>query len=452
MQINKKRSWELTGEQQYTGGGVIYWMSRDQRVKDNYALLEAVDNANRLHTSVAVVFTLVPGFLNACLRQYDFMLKGLMETEKKLKNLNIPFYLLAGNPSDEITAFVKKNNIGVIITDFDPLRIKRKWKEEVIANCGCPVIETDAHNIIPIGEVSDKTEYAAYTIRPKIHKKLAEYLVDIPAVTKQKPENMQNVSTVDWKKVYSLLKVDKSVAPVNWITPGVEAAHTMLELFLKEKLNRYADDRNDPNKDALSNLSPYLHFGHISAQRIAYRISKDFADSPGADAFLEELIVRRELADNFCYFTEEYDTFNGFHRWAKQTLNEHRSDKRDYLYSLEQFEQAKTHDDLWNAAQLEMTIRGKMHGFMRMYWAKKILEWTESPEQAMEFAIYLNDKYELDGRDPNGYAGIAWSIGGVHDRAWQIHEVYGKVRYMNYNGCKRKFDVKAYIQSVNNLR
>jgi deoxyribodipyrimidine photo-lyase len=195
-----------------------------------------------------------------------------------------------------------------------------------------------------------------------------------------------------------------------------------------------------------SNLSPYLHFGQISAQRIALETYKRKHNIETKDAFLEELIVRRELSDNFCFYNKNYDSFDGFPEWAKKTLNEHRKDKREFTYNLEQFEKAKTHDDLWNAAQIEMVKTGKMHGYMRMYWAKKILEWTETPEEALEFSIYLNDKYELDGRDPNGYTGCAWSIGGVHDRAWTERPVFGKIRYMNYNGAKRKFDVKRYIQ------
>jgi deoxyribodipyrimidine photo-lyase len=175
-------------------------------------------------------------------------------------------------------------------------------------------------------------------------------------------------------------------------------------------------------------------------------VKKHQIKSEKKESFLEELIVRRELSDNYCFYNDKYDQFEGFHPWAQKTLNEHRGDKREYVYSLEEFEEAKTHDDLWNAAQMEMVRRGKMHGYMRMYWAKKILEWTESPESALEIAIYLNDKYELDGRDSNGYAGIAWSVGGVHDRAWNERPVFGKIRYMSYNGCKRKFDIKRYIQ------
>jgi deoxyribodipyrimidine photo-lyase len=219
--------------------------------------------------------------------------------------------------------------------------------------------------------------------------------------------------------------------------------------------------RNNPTRDAQSNLSPYLHFGQISAQRVALEVLKYLSLPPFARegteggishaAFLEELIIRRELSDNFCFYNRDYDNFEGFPDWAKKTLNKHRKDRRDYIYTVKQFEHAKTHDDLWNAAQMEMAKRGKMHGYMRMYWAKKILEWTESPEKAMEVAIYLNDQYELDGRDPNGYAGIAWSIGGVHDRAWNERPIFGKIRYMSYNGCKAKFDIKQYINLVQSI-
>jgi deoxyribodipyrimidine photo-lyase len=216
-------------------------------------------------------------------------------------------------------------------------------------------------------------------------------------------------------------------------------------------LSRYGAQRNDPTLDAQSHLSPYIHFGQLSAQRIALEVFKADAGEEVKDTFLEELIVRRELSDNFCYYNLDYDNTNGFPAWARKTLDEHRKDPRDYLYSRDQFEQAETHDDLWNAAQREMAKRGKMHGYMRMYWAKKILEWTPSPEIALETAIYLNDRYAIDGRDPNGYAGIAWSIGGVHDRAWNERMVFGKVRYMSYNGCKSKFNIKRYIERINAL-
>jgi deoxyribodipyrimidine photo-lyase len=223
----------------------------------------------------------------------------------------------------------------------------------------------------------------------------------------------------------------------------------MLRRFIKNRLSRYPDERNDPTKEVVSDLSPYLHFGQLSAQQVALEVRK--SGMKGREDFLEELIIRRELSDNFCFYNPHYDRFDGFPDWAKKTLDEHRKDPRDYIYTLEQFESGQTHDELWNAAQMEMVKRGKMHGYMRMYWAKKILEWTKSPEEAQEIAIFLNDKYELDGREPNGYVGIAWSIGGVHDRAWGQRPVFGKIRYMSYNGCRSKFNVAKYIEEVNRL-
>jgi deoxyribodipyrimidine photo-lyase len=227
---------------------------------------------------------------------------------------------------------------------------------------------------------------------------------------------------------------------------GFDKAVEELNHFLNNKFDDYADHRNDPVKDGQSNLSPHLHFGQISAQRIALEVKRINGNKESEKSFLEELIVRRELSDNFCYFNKNYDSFNGFRDWAKNSLTIHKKDKREFIYTLEQFEKAETHEDLWNAAQIEMVETGKMHGYMRMYWAKKILEWSVSPEMAMKIAVYLNDKYELDGRDPNGYAGCAWSIGGIHDRAWQERDVFGKIRYMNKNGAKRKFDVVEYVR------
>lgn len=227
--------------------------------------------------------------------------------------------------------------------------------------------------------------------------------------------------------------------------PGETAARVSAERFVKEGLQKYIQNRNDPNLDGQSNISPYLHFGHVAPQRVALLVNGSKIYAEAKEAFLEELIIRRELADNFCYYNENYDRFEGFPNWARKTLNDHRADKREYQYSRETFEQGKTHDELWNAAQHQMVEWGKMHGYLRMYWAKKILEWSASPEQALRTAVCLNDKYELDGRDPNGYTGIAWSMGGVHDRAWKERTVLGKVRYMSYAGCVRKFDVKQYV-------
>ena len=246
-------------------------------------------------------------------------------------------------------------------------------------------------------------------------------------------------------KVMGDLKIDSSVQAVNWIKPGESFANKRLR-SLNESFKNYDLNRNDPTKNALSNLSPYFHYGHLSSQRAILEIKKFKLPQNDKDAFIEQVLIRKELADNFCEFEKNYDFFEGFHPWAQKTLDEHRNDERDYLYPKGQFEEAKTHDPLWNAAQIQMMTTGKMHGYMRMYWAKKIMEWSPSPEVAQQIAIDLNDKYQLDGRDPNGYTGIAWSIGGVHDRAWFERPVYGKIRYMNYNGCKSKFDVAKYVK------
>ncbi len=425
---------------------VFYWMSRDQRVNDNWALLFAQELALERKVPLAVVFSLAPRFLGATSRQYGFMLKGLREVESRLAELNIPFFLLIGSPEQELPAFLTQHQIGDLVTDFDPLRIKQQWKNEVAEQIKSNMYEVDARNIIPCWEASNKKEYAAYTLRPKIHRTLPDFLKDFPLVQKHPFPWPKKVTKTDWDQAEGSLSIDRSVPEVDWLLPGEEAAAEILNHFLTKKLSAYASRRNDPNEDGVSNFSPYLHFGQISAQRVALEVQKKKVKKESKDAFLEELIVRRELSDNFCFYNPDYDRFAGFPEWAQKTLNEHRGDQREYLYSLEQFEAGKTHDDLWNAAQMEMVQRGKMHGYMRMYWAKKILEWTASPEEALEVAILLNDKYELDGRDTNGYVGIAWSIGGVHDRAWKERPIFGKIRYMSYGGCKAKFKVKTYIE------
>jgi len=429
-------------------GPVLLWMSRDQRVNDNWALLYAQELAKERKVPLAVVFCLVPDFLGATMRQYGFMLKGLHEVEENLAKKHIPFFLLTGPPEDEIPKFIEQNKAGTLVKDFDPLRFKCQWTGGVAKKIGIPLYEVDAHNIVPCWAASPKQEFAAYTIRPKIKRMLPEFLEEFPKLNKHPVSWQGKIPETDWPGIQKTLKV-VSIPEVDWIKPGEKQALRILKIFLEKKLPSYTMKRNDPAVDGQSNLSPYLHFGQIAAQRVALEVENASVDKASRDAFLEELIIRRELSDNFCFYNTQYDKFEGFPEWARKTLNAHRKDRRVYSYTLRQFEYAKTHDELWNAAQTEMVKRGKMHGYMRMYWAKKILEWTASPEKAIEIAIYLNDRYELDGRDPNGYTGIGWSIGGVHDRAWNERPIFGKIRYMSYNGCKSKFDVKKYIQDMN---
>jgi len=443
MLVNGKRVRTLK-DAEITKGPVIYWMSREQRVKDNWALLYAQELAMERKTPLLVAFALAPQFLGATMRQYDFMLKGLACVEDDLARSAIPFYLLEGLPEKTIADFSMTVNASALVGDFDPLRIKREWKAKLIARLHVPFYEVDAHNIVPCWMASSKQEYGAYTLRPKLKRLLPDFLTDYPALERH-PYRMKRMDErIDWPKVRTHLKMDRSAGIVDSGESGEAAASHVLDHFIAKKLNDYNLNRNDPCLDGQSNLSPYLHFGQLAAQRVALEVTEARADQK--DAFLEELIVRRELSDNFCFYNEAYDRFEGFPHWAQVSLNEHRSDKREYAYTVSQFEEAVTHDRLWNAAQMEMVRKGKMHGYMRMYWCKKILEWTKSPEEALGSAIYLNDKYELDGRDPNGYAGIAWSIGGVHDRAWFDRKIFGKVRYMSYGGCQSKFNVEAYIK------
>ncbi len=441
--MNPKRI-KILKEGKSSNGPIIYWMQRDQRVNDNWALIYAYEKAKENNERLFVVFNLVPNFKNATFRQYHFMIEGLKKVEKSLLKLNISFVVLLGKPEKQIPHFVDEQKASFLVTDFNPIKEIRNWNQCVKTKISIPFHQVDAHNIVPVWEASPKLEFAAYTIRPKINRLLNEYLDEYPKLKKLKNSEIMH-SNIDWDELYKNLKIDNSVKPVEEFTPGENEANKVLQNFIEIKLNKYSTDRNDPNKNGVSNISPYLHFGQISAQRVALILKQFESEDESISSYLEELIIRRELSDNFCYFNSNYDNFDGFPDWAKTSLNQHRKDKREYIYSLEQFELAKTHDDLWNASQLEMVKSGKMHGYMRMYWAKKILEWTISPEQAMEFGIYLNDKYELDGRDPNGYVGLAWSIGGVHDRAWGERAVFGKIRYMNDKGCKRKFDVSNYI-------
>jgi deoxyribodipyrimidine photo-lyase len=425
-------------------GPVVYWMQRDQRINDNWGIIYAQQTALNSGSPLVIVFSLVPEFLDATIRQYGFLIKGLNECRKNASIYNIPFFVLLGDPSERIPEFIEDLDASVLITDFNPVKIARYWKRDVAAKIKIPFYQVDAHNIVPCWIASNKQEFAAYTLRPKLHKLLPEYLEEFPKLKKMKSFGIKP-QFPDREEFRSTLKINFDVPEIDWLLPGESAAHNRLKTFLDEKLDNYSVDRNDPNKRGLSNISPYLHFGHIAPQRVALEVSSANVTEESKKAYLEELIVRRELSDNFCYYNKQYDDFEGFHDWAKTTLKQHWNDEREHLYSKEDLESAETHDDLWNAAQTEMATHGKMHGYMRMYWAKKILEWTENPNEALKIGIYLNDKYQLDGRDPNGYTGVAWSIGGVHDRAWTERPIFGKIRYMNYNGCKRKFDVGKYI-------
>jgi len=395
-------------------------------------------------------FGLTADFPEANARHYRFMLEGLQQVEKDLAGRGIRLVVRAESPPQCVVKLAKKACL--VIVDEGHLRVQRQWRAEVAEKITCPLIEVETNVIVPVETAAEKENFSAGTFRPRIRRQLDAYLVPLRHRQVRFPSlgsPFESLDLRDIDKVILRLKVDRSVGPAPGLTGGGEQAKRHLENFISRKLDGYGDRRNDPSLDGTSNLSPYLHFGQISPLQVALKVGQ--TQSPGKDAFLEELIVRRELSFNFVYYNHQYDSYECLPPWVRRTLDFHRRDRRQYVCSLEEFETGKTHDPYWNAAQEEMALTGKMHGYMRMYWGKKILEWSKGPEEGFRIALHLNNKYELDGRDPNGYAGVAWCF-GKHDRAWAERPVFGKVRYMNAAGLKRKFDPDAYVCKVERIK
>jgi len=425
-------------------GPVIYWMDRDHRIADNWALLYAQQEALLRGKDLHVVLLYSKNMVeHSC--QQPFLLEGLVELREEAKRYNIGFTVLDGEAEDILPRFLVRYDCHLLVTDFSPLREKRRICRKFTEVITVPFVEVDAHNIIPAWVVTTKKEYAAYTLRPKVNRLLSDYLTDFIEVARH--PSKPGLDTADFPDITNQLDSMLQVFTCGF-PAGERQALSGVREFLASGLDRYEQERNNPNLNGQSGLSPYLHFGHLAPQRLAWEVEKAEALQASKECFLEELIVRRELSDNFCLYEASYDSFEGFPDWARKSLNLHRGDKREFIYDLNQLENAETHEELWNSCQRDLLTSHKLHGYLRMYWAKKILEWTTGPEEALYNTIYLNDKYSLDGCDPNGYAGIAWSIGGVHDRAWPEREVFGKIRYMNERGCRRKFEVDRYIAEI----
>jgi deoxyribodipyrimidine photo-lyase len=444
--IQRERIKALNNKEMKKGAYVLYWMQASQRAEDNHALEYAVSMGNKLGQPVLVFFGVTEHFPEATERHYAFMLEGLREVKQSLEKRGIRMVVLRQSP--EKGAGLLAKNASLVVVDRGYLRIQRQWRRTVAERIDCPLVQIESDAVVPIEETSPKEEYAAATIRPKIHKNLSRFVVPlkqgVPAVRSRSHDfDSYDISDVD--KAIAGLHIDRSVRTARSFQGGMKEARRKLEVFLDGKLDHYPESKNDPTLDALSQMSPYLHFGQISPLSIALKAAE--SPSSGSDAFLEELIVRRELSLNFVFYNENYDSFEAVPEWAKKSLRAHRKDKRSHIYTLEEFESARTHDPYWNAAQKEMVIKGKMHGYMRMYWGKKIIEWSETPEDAFRTALHLNNKYELDGRDPNGFAGVAWCF-GKHDRPWVERPIFGHVRYMNDNGLRRKFDADGYVKKI----
>ena len=429
---------------------VLYWMQQSQRAEYNHALEYAVHQANDLGLGVVAAFGLAPDYPEANLRHYTFMLEGLTETCALLEKRGIHMVVRLGSPPD--VALNLGQNAAMIVCDCGYLEHQRLWREKVAQKSACSVVQVESDVIVPLKTVSSKAEYAARTIRPKIHKHLADYLSELKPVKVQHSTVNISLDGLDLKQpadILALLNIDRSVPAVTrFFKGGTSRAEKLFGNFIRSRLKNYEKNHSQPQTDDISHMSMYLHFGQISPLYLALRIKQaDHRLDSAKAAFLEELIVRRELAANFVYYHRDYDHFDCLPDWARKTLADHRKDRRPYTYTLRQLEDAKTHDSYWNAAMQEMKYTGFMHNYMRMYWGKKILEWSASPELAFRNTLALNNKYFLDGRDPNSYAGVAW-IYGVHDRAWPQRPIYGKVRCMMASGLERKCDIRAYVDKV----
>jgi len=460
-------------------------MSRDQRVHDNHALLYAQAFAIEHKIPLVVVFNLFPRLGVRAREHFSFMLEGLKEVANELDTFNIPFVLSFGDMLAQIIELSTKLQPGLIVADFNPLRGVREVQKSLAKSLEVAVHVVDTHNIVPAWIISDKQEFAAHTMRRKLHKQLGSWLKEPETLKKHPFSYSSKLEAPDWQQAEALINSLDACGIQHGFTPGEKAAKNHASKFINDSLAHYSEQRNDPTSESQSSLSPYLHFGQISALRIVLdcmratgheplllhepRMPRAAGNNPlhdGVDAFIEELVVRKELSDNFCLYSTSYDSLDGAPStsydsldgapaWAQKTLTEHQDDPREHLYTQQQFESAATHDDVWNAAQYQLLKTGKIHGYMRMYWAKKILEWSQSADEAIKTAVYLNDHYSIDGGDPNGYVGILWSIAGLHDRPWfnrsvygtvrYIRSVYGTVRYMSSSGLEKKFDTAVYI-------
>lgn len=451
--VQTERIQQLNDREVRAGEYVLYWMQQSQRAEYNHALEYAAEQANNADLPVLVAFGLMDDYPEANLRHYTFLLEGLKDVQQSLADRGIKMVVRRGEPQEVALAAGKKASL--IVCDRGYLRHQKAWRENVADEAPCRVVQVESDVVVPVEVVSNKAEYAARTIRPKIQKQLERWLKELEHVAIRKKSvdlAVEGLRLDQTDEVLRDLKVDRNVRPVSLLFQGgTSAAKKQFKAFLDSRFSHYSENRNQPQTDDVSYMAMYLHFGHISPVYLALQI-RDAEACPEEDknSFLEELIVRRELSCNFVNYTKDYDSFASLPDWTRKTLNEHRSDRREYTYSREQLEDAETHDEYWNAAMNEMRFTGYMHNYMRMYWGKKILEWSAAPEQAYETTLALNNKYFLDGRDPNSYGNAAW-IFGLHDRPWKERAVFGKVRYMSASGLERKCDIGAYVQKVQML-
>jgi deoxyribodipyrimidine photo-lyase len=440
--IQPERIQALNDRPERAGRYVLHWMQAAQRARGNHALAHAVREADRRGLPVVAYFGLTESYPAANARHFAFLLAGLAETRRELADRGIRLVVRRESPQTGAVALAREAALTVV--DAGYLRHQRAWREAAAARLECPFVQVETDVVVPVTAASPKEEFSAATFRPKLHRALPRFLAPLEERAPRRSSlglDLEGWEFADAAAALAELAVDRSVGPIAGLSGGYSAARHRLEVFLGDRLADYPERRNDPTADALSGLSPYLHFGQIGPLEVA--LAARATGLPAADVFLEELVVRRELAVNYAWYNPAYDRYEGLPAWARASLAAHAGDRRATPYTVDELERAATHDPYWNAAQTEMVRTGKMHGYMRMYWGKKILEWSATPEAGFAAAVRLNDKYELDGRDANGYAGVAWCF-GKHDRPWKERPVFGKIRCMVAGGLRRKFDADAY--------
>jgi deoxyribodipyrimidine photo-lyase len=442
------------GPQLSDGKCIVYWMQRAMRIHENPALDVAIDAANLLGLSVVIFFSVIPNYPNANLRHYHFLQQGLRDVEEEAKERGVGF-VLRRYPDNSLEKFLEEVDAAMLIGDENPCREPERRRKVLARRLKLPYWTVDADVVVP-SAVFGRDYFLLQHMRPHLKEALPRFLL---ATHSPKPQH-------PWHKAKSLVAsslrnditagfndLDRTIQPVDTFTGGTHAALKHLKDFVSNGLKDYVDKCNHPEMKGTSRLSPYLHFGNIGPITIALAVENALAQrhisQAARDRFLDQVIAWRELSVLFVKYNDNYDNWECAEPWAHKTLVEHAGDARSRRYTFEQLERAETHDDLWNAAQREMIETGWMHNYMRMYWAKMILEWAPDPARAYEWAVILNDRHELDGRDPNGYAGIAWAIVGKHDRPWFNRPIFGLVRPMSGASTAKKFDAQAYIEQHN---
>ncbi len=451
--IDDSRVRELSDAPLADGRYVLYWMQQSQRARFNPALELAVRRARDLGLPVLVGFGLMDDYPAANARHYLFLLQGLREVARDLARRGIGFVIRRGAPAR--VALELAREAALVICDRGYQRHQKAWRREVAAGAERQVLEVEGDVLVPVEIASHKAEYAARTIRGKLRDAWDFYLAGLSeSKVGKRADSLALQSDLDLRDPAACLKtlsVDHSVPPVSRFVGGYSQARNHLRSFLRQRLDGYAEGRSEPAAYQVSYMSPYLHFGQISPVEVALAVKE--ASSGSSDdraSYLEELLVRRELAANFVMFTDNYDSYDCLPSWARKTLAEHADDDRPHRYSRRQLQAAATADEYWNAAMREMTQTGYMHNYMRMYWGKKIIEWSGTPRYAYATALTFNNTYFIDGRDCNSFANVAWCF-GLHDRAWAERDIFGKIRYMNHRGLDRKFDMPAYVAAVDAL-